>query len=82
MYTQDSKAYPGKTYISTVEIKYLEMAGAKVIPILYKSTQAELTNVLNQINGVLFPGGNTTININNSWTQNADFILKYAKEQN
>jgi GMP synthase-like glutamine amidotransferase len=31
---------------------------------------------------VLFPGGNISININNTWTKGAKFILNYAMEQN
>jgi hypothetical protein len=38
VYTQDSGDFPGKTYIWSVGPRYLEVAGAKVVPIFYKST--------------------------------------------
>jgi gamma-glutamyl hydrolase len=59
------------------------MSGAQVVPIFsYTKDKAYLDNLLPQLNGVLFPGGGTAININNIWTKNADYILKYAMEQN
>lgn len=79
VYTQDSSSHPGKTYIWSVGPRYLQAAGAQVVPIFYKSSQAELISILQQVNGVLFPGGNITIDITkNLWSQNADFIFKYA----
>lgn len=58
------------------------MAGAQVVPIFYKSTQADLKLLLSQINGVVFPGGGMELNISNEFTKNADYILKYSMEQN
>jgi gamma-glutamyl-gamma-aminobutyrate hydrolase PuuD len=77
VYTQDAPNSAGlkHTYIAASYIKYLEMSGAQVVPIFYNSTQAQLNDTLNQINGVLFTGGDQAININNLWTKNAEFIL-------
>jgi gamma-glutamyl hydrolase len=54
------------TYIAASYVKFLESAGARVVPIHYDSTRAELTSLFHSINGVLFPGGgadlsNTTL---------------------
>ena len=54
------------------------MSGAQVVPIFAFSNTSYLDNILSKINGVLFTGGGTYINIDNRWTQNADHILKYA----
>lgn len=80
IYTQD--ATNNLTYIAASYVKYLEMSGAQVVPLFYKSSQAVLNKTLQQINGVLFPGGDQAINIKNNWTKNAEFILEFAKQQN
>ncbi len=59
------------------------MSGAQVVPVFsYTKDKAYFDNLLPQLNGILFPGGADIININNIWTKNADYILKYAIEQN
>lgn len=80
IYTQDAD-YPGhesQTYISASYIKIIEAAGGQVIPIFYTSSEAELAELLPQINGVLFPGGEMPIDINNKWTKNVAYILEWA----
>ena len=54
------------------------MSGAQVVPLFAYSDKSYFDKLLPQINGVLFPGGGISINISNKWTQNADYILKYA----
>lgn len=54
------------------------MAGAQVVPLFYNTTAENLKSTLNKINGVLFTGGSSIINISNLWTQNARAILDYA----
>ncbi len=58
------------------------MVGAQVIPIFYHYNTTQLTQILSQINGVLFPGGEMPIDLSNLWTQNTKFILEYAMNQN
>lgn len=72
------------TYISAAYVKYVEMAGAQVVPIFAFSNQSSLLSLLGKVNGVLFTGGagETEIHINNTWTKNADFILRYAVGEN
>jgi gamma-glutamyl hydrolase len=85
IYTQDlpitikAQIEPGYTsYISTAYIKYIQMAGAQVVPIFGYTTKEELAELLPKINGVLFPGGEIDFNMDHRWTANADYILKYA----
>lgn len=80
IFTQDvgGSTSNNNTYIASSYVKYIEMAGAQVVPIFYKSTQADLKLLLSQINGVIFPGGGMELNIRNEFTKNADYILKYS----
>ena len=39
IYTQDYNESPVETYIAKSYIQYLEMAGAQVVPIFYKSSK-------------------------------------------
>ncbi|XP_032242686.1 gamma-glutamyl hydrolase [Nematostella vectensis] len=60
--SQDSSGFKnlgkhGKSYIASSYIKYLEAAGARVVPIRNDLTKSELTKLFYSINGVLFPGG-------------------------
>ena len=44
-------------YIAASYVKYLEMAGARVVPIDFFSTPAQIDSLFDSLNGVLFPGG-------------------------
>lgn len=81
IYTQDRPSQ-NYTYIAASYVKYLEMSGAQVVPLFYTHTQTQLKEILEQINGVLFPGGAMDIDIADVWTKNAEFILEFAKSQN
>lgn len=70
------------TYIASSYVKFLEMSGAQVVPIFAYSSETALAALLPKLNGVLFPGGGENISINNRWTANADYILKYAMQEN
>lgn len=58
------------------------MSGAQVVPIYAFSTQAQIAAILPKINGVLFPGGDESIDFTQRWTQNAQFILEWAMKEN
>jgi gamma-glutamyl hydrolase len=38
-------------------VKYLEAAGAQIIPIKYDLDEEQLRKIFNNINGLFFPGG-------------------------
>jgi len=44
-------------YIAASYVKYLEASGARVVPIDFDATDAELDSLLGSLNGLLFPGG-------------------------
>ncbi|XP_047203868.1 zgc:171566 [Girardinichthys multiradiatus] len=51
----------GSSYIAASYIKYLESAGARVVPIRINSTEEEYIRTFNSINGLLLPGGNVDL---------------------
>lgn len=71
------------SYIAASYVKYIQISGAQVVPIFaYNKEKSYFDNLLPKLNGVLFPGGGYEINIKNTWTSNADYILKYAISEN
>lgn len=54
----DSKEW---SYIGGSYIKYLENAGAIVVPIKYDYDTNTLDYLLDRINGILFPGGDPSL---------------------
>eukprot|EP00501_MAST-03F_sp_TOSAG23-6_P002631 GSMAST32.ASY1.ANO1.2773.1 assembled CDS len=57
---------PSKDYIAASYVKYVESAGARVVPIHYNDTESMLITKFNQVNGILFPGG--AVDLGNSTT--------------
>ncbi|XP_046390527.1 gamma-glutamyl hydrolase-like isoform X2 [Ischnura elegans] len=58
--TEDSikNNFPNYTsYIAASYVKYLEGAGARVVPIMINQRDEYYDNIVNSVNGVLYPGG-------------------------
>ena len=51
----------GCDYVAASYVKWLESAGARSLPILYDSTSADIDAIFPQINGVLLPGGGSSL---------------------
>nr|XP_060467485.1 gamma-glutamyl hydrolase [Panthera onca] len=51
----------GKYYIAASYVKYLESAGARVVPIRPDLTKEEYERLFRSINGILFPGGSANL---------------------
>ncbi|ELK26148.1 Gamma-glutamyl hydrolase, partial [Myotis davidii] len=51
----------GKYYIAASYVKYLESAGARVVPVRPDLTDEEYVKLFHSINGVLFPGGSADL---------------------
>lgn len=77
-----SEEYPyGDTYLFSSYVKYLEQAGAGVVPILMSQEEEYYSNLFNKINGVLFPGGG--VNVTNSpFAKVGQFFFEKAKQSN
>ena len=85
--TQPTSSYSGYTsFMMAAYVKFIEMAGARVMPIMYDESDTVTTTKLSQINGVLFPGGATDL-INSDLTytdymKKGETILNYIKNAN
>lgn len=51
----------GSSYIAASYVKYVESAGARVIPVRINRTQDEYVKIFNSINGLLLPGGDVDL---------------------
>jgi len=74
------------SYIAASYIKYLEMSGARVVPIPWNTTEHQLEEHFARVNGLLFPGGVTNIFMDpksgNKWTESATYLIKKAIQEN
>ncbi|KAK7491886.1 hypothetical protein BaRGS_00016905 [Batillaria attramentaria] len=52
---------PGDTYIAADYVKFLESAGARVVPIFAGNPEEYYTHLFNNLNGVLLPGGDVDV---------------------
>ncbi|XP_057306280.1 gamma-glutamyl hydrolase-like [Hydractinia symbiolongicarpus] len=55
-------ALKGKNYLSAGYVKFIEMSGGRVVPILPEMTDEEVKHIFNSVNGLLFPGGEISLN--------------------
>ncbi|KAL7837642.1 hypothetical protein SRHO_G00273530 [Serrasalmus rhombeus] len=51
----------GSSYIAASYVKYLESAGARVVPIRINGTEEDYTKIFYAINGLLLPGGDVDL---------------------
>uniref|UniRef100_A0A8C6WFY9 folate gamma-glutamyl hydrolase n=1 Tax=Neogobius melanostomus TaxID=47308 RepID=A0A8C6WFY9_9GOBI len=71
----------GTSYIAASYVKYIESAGARVVPIRYNKTEAEYEKLFNSINGLLLPGGDVDIQ-NSLFTRAAKIFYKLVLKAN
>ncbi|KAI5610278.1 gamma-glutamyl hydrolase precursor [Silurus asotus] len=73
---------PGKnSYIAASYVKYLESAGARVVPVMINRTEEEYTILFKSLNGILFPGGEVSI-LSSGYAKAAAIFYKLALEAN
>ena len=82
-----NNTYPSAeySYIASVYVKFIEQAGAEVIPILYNYDKPTLKKIFSKINGILFPGGGSPLKENGNLTlltENGQYLMKLAIEAN
>ncbi|KAG7251842.1 hypothetical protein CRUP_000628, partial [Coryphaenoides rupestris] len=51
----------GSSYIAACYVKYVESAGARVVPIRINLSDEEYVRIFNSINGLLLPGGDVDL---------------------
>ncbi|EAL64169.1 peptidase C26 family protein [Dictyostelium discoideum AX4] len=72
----------GSQYIAASYVKYIESAGARVVPILYDIDIKSLTELMGSINGVFFPGGGVDFNNQTVYTDTIQSIWSQVVEFN
>lgn len=77
----DGDALKG-TFILMSHVKYLEAAGARIVPISYKLDKNGLVNLLQQVNGVYIPGDHPDVLKNERYINTVREILFWAQDQN
>ena len=81
--TQPSKYFSPtgvkQSYIASSYVKYLESAGAQVIPILYDYDEMTLKTIFNQLNGLFFPGGDASLFKTNKYGIFGNELTKFSK---
>ena len=53
--------YNYSSYIGAAYVKYMEMAGARVVPVLINQPDEYYQKIFNKTNGLLIPGGAASI---------------------
>lgn len=71
----------GDSYLAASYVKYIEMAGAQVIPIYDGWDLAYIKHIMQSINGVLLPGGAQTFPTSRYYVA-AKHIYEWAEEMN
>lgn len=67
-----------QSYIAASYVKFLESAGAQVIPLLFDDDENTIKTLLSQVNGLLFPGGDAEFFTHNSFGERS--LTKFAKQ--
>jgi len=66
------------TFIVSSYVKWLESGGARVVPIRYDAPQCEVDFLMHRVNGIVLPGGVTSISPTHDYGQFAHRVLKKA----
>jgi hypothetical protein len=67
------------SYIPDGHVKFLEAAGARVVPINYRLRLSALNKILGQINGIYIPGDSTDNLSNAKYMDTVSNIIAFAQ---
>ncbi|XP_037550416.1 gamma-glutamyl hydrolase [Nematolebias whitei] len=68
-------------YVAASYVKFLESAGARVVPVMINLTLEEYTTLFNSVNGILYPGGGVSI-ISSGYQRAAKIFYELAIQAN
>lgn len=71
----------GSSYIAASYVKFLESAGARIVPIRLNRSDEEYDKIFHSINGVLFPGGGVDLRTS-EYSRVAKIFYRKALEAN
>lgn len=79
-----NRQYPGeyRSYIAASYVKFVEAAGARVVPIWIGKNESYYDDIMSKINGVLWPGGATYFNQSNGYADAGAMIYRIAERYN
>lgn len=77
-----ANTYPGNSEIVASYVKWLESGGARVVPIPYNATTAQLEYFFNSVNGLLMPGGMQTLNHTIPFFDSSMYLYNLALKAN
>ncbi|GFQ98474.1 gamma-glutamyl hydrolase [Trichonephila clavata] len=70
-----------KSYLLASYVKFLELAGARVVPIWVHKPRSYYEDIMNNINGVLFPGGGNLLG-GSGYSRAGQIIFDIANKMN
>ena len=81
---EDGNRMVHNSYIAASYVKWAESAGARVVPLHFDASDEELTDRFRSINGILFPGGGTSLknDTSNRFFQAAQLLYRLAVDEN
>ncbi|XP_017491329.1 PREDICTED: gamma-glutamyl hydrolase-like, partial [Rhagoletis zephyria] len=68
-------------FIGASYVKFLESAGARVVPIFLKQKQSYYQEMVSSLNGILMPGGSNSVT-HSDFAQAADYLIEAAVQAN
>ncbi|UYV81927.1 GGH [Cordylochernes scorpioides] len=71
----------GYSYIAASYVKFLESAGARVVPVLLGQPPSYYTTLADSLNGLLFPGGGTSI-VDSDFSRKGFLLFNAALKKN
>ncbi|XP_058834886.1 gamma-glutamyl hydrolase-like isoform X2 [Topomyia yanbarensis] len=71
-----------ESYIAASYVKFVEGAGARVVPIWINKPRTYYETILSNLNGVLLPGGATWFNVSNGYADAGHHIYDIANRLN
>ncbi|PNH12468.1 Gamma-glutamyl hydrolase, partial [Tetrabaena socialis] len=80
--TQPCHDCPGKSYIAAANVKWVESAGGRVVPVRFYASDAELHRLFKSLNGLVFPGGLTWLWLDSPYVIAARKLFNWAVEAN
>ena len=63
------------SYIAASYVKYIESAGARVVPVLINQPEEYYRIIFNSTNGILIPGGRVSISDSGVYTRDVIYVL-------
>jgi gamma-glutamyl hydrolase len=72
----------GESFLVASYVKFIEMSGARVVPIPFNAPKAALLKIFNSVNGILFTGGALDLKEGTDYFDNSLYLHNLALEAN